>query len=328
MPQISVIVPVYKVEQYLHRCVDSILKQTFTDFELILVDDGSPDNCPAICDEYALQDTRVHVIHQENGGLSAARNAGIDWAFANSDSEWLTFIDSDDWVHLEMLERLLDAVTVVDAAVGICGYAETEGEELAAPENSFIVSEWKPEEFYVQHVVNSTVAWGKLYKKDCFSLVRYPVGKIHEDEFTTYKILFAEKKVAVIPAQMYFYFQNQNSIMHNLSMKEKMAGIEACELQISYFQQYNFLKAENYKILGYLMNLKVLMDDISGEYGKNDFYKELRRRKYFKGFRYISRLNLADNESGWVATQVFPRIMGIYWHWKALERKICRFGKR
>ena len=103
MPQISVIVPVYKVEPYLRRCVDSILGQTFTDFELILVDDGSPDNCPAICDEYARKDTRVHVIHQENGGLSAARNAGIDWAFANSDSQWLTSVDSDEWVHPEML---------------------------------------------------------------------------------------------------------------------------------------------------------------------------------------------------------------------------------
>ena len=93
MAQISVIVPVYKVEAYLHRCVDSILRQTCRDFELILVDDGSPDNCPAICDEYAALDPRVRVIHQENGGLSAARNAGIDWAFANSNSQWITFVD-------------------------------------------------------------------------------------------------------------------------------------------------------------------------------------------------------------------------------------------
>ena len=110
MPQISVIVPVYKVEPYLRRCVDSILAQTFTDFELILVDDGSPDNSGAICDEYAQKDARVHVIHQENGGLSAARNAGIDWVFAHSDSQWLTFVDSDDWVHPEYLERLYHAV--------------------------------------------------------------------------------------------------------------------------------------------------------------------------------------------------------------------------
>ena len=127
MPAISVIVPVYKVEKYIHRCVDSILGQTFTDYELILVDDGSPDNCGAICDEYAVKDSRIVVIHQENGGLSAARNTGIDWSFANSDSRWLTFIDSDDWVHPEYLQRLLAAAVEHNVSVSICGYAQTEG---------------------------------------------------------------------------------------------------------------------------------------------------------------------------------------------------------
>ena len=116
MPTISVIVPVYKVEPYLNRCVDSILRQTYQDFELILVDDGSPDRCGEICDEYARQDSRVHVIHKENGGLSDARNAGIDWVEANSDSQWLIFADSDDWVHPELLARLLDAEAVLHGA--------------------------------------------------------------------------------------------------------------------------------------------------------------------------------------------------------------------
>ena len=109
MPQISVIVPIYKVEQYLERCVDSILNQTFTDFELVLVDDGSPDNCGAICDEYAKKNERIVVIHKENGGLSDARNAGIEWALNNSGSEWITFIDSDDWVHIDYLEYLYNS---------------------------------------------------------------------------------------------------------------------------------------------------------------------------------------------------------------------------
>ena len=119
MPQISVIVPVYKVEDCLNRCVDSILKQSFSDFELILIDDGSPDQCGAICDEYAKKDNRIVVIHQNNGGLSAARNAGIDWAFANSQSEWLTFIDSDDWVHPEYLERLLNAAITQNVSISV-----------------------------------------------------------------------------------------------------------------------------------------------------------------------------------------------------------------
>ena len=127
MKIISVIVPVYKVEKFIHRCIYSILAQTFKDFELILVDDGSPDNCGKICDEYALKDNRIHVIHKENGGLSDARNAGIDWAFANSNSEWITFIDSDDWIHPKYLEALYNAVKKSGCEISICGFEETEG---------------------------------------------------------------------------------------------------------------------------------------------------------------------------------------------------------
>ena len=109
MSKISVIVPVYKVEKYIHKCVDSILAQTFSDFELILVDDGSPDNCGKICDEYSEKDDRVVVLHKENGGLSDARNAGLDWVFEHSDSGWITFSDSDDWLRPTYLEALLNA---------------------------------------------------------------------------------------------------------------------------------------------------------------------------------------------------------------------------
>ena len=123
-PLISVILPIYKVEEYLDRCVQSIVNQTYTNLEIILVDDGSPDNCPAICDEYAQQDSRIRVIHKENGGLSSARNAGIDWAFENSNSQWLTFIDSDDWIHPQYLELLPSAVTDNNTDIGSCEYEE------------------------------------------------------------------------------------------------------------------------------------------------------------------------------------------------------------
>ena len=105
MPEISVIVPVYKVETFIHRCVDSILCQSFEDFELILVDDGSPDSCGDICEAYAAKDSRIHVIHQENGGLSAARNTGIDYVMEHSTSKWLAFVDSDDWLHPDFLKH-------------------------------------------------------------------------------------------------------------------------------------------------------------------------------------------------------------------------------
>ena len=195
---ISVIVPVYKVEKYIHRCVDSILAQTFTDFELILVDDGSPDNCGKICDEYAEKDNRIHVIHKENGGLSDARNAGIDWAFANSDSEWITFIDSDDWIHPKYLEALYNAVKETGCEISICGYEETTGDSPKVDDINLQAVIVSTEDFFCEHNVNAVVAWGKLYKKELFREIRYPVGKLHEDEFTTYKLLFQYENCAFV----------------------------------------------------------------------------------------------------------------------------------
>lgn len=255
MPTISVIVPVYKVEPYLRRCVDSILGQTFTDFELILVDDSSPDNCPAICDEYAAKDSRVHVIHQENGGISAARNAGIDWVFANSDSQWITFVDSDDWVHSGMLESLYSMSTEQYVAVGLCGFAKTAGENIEVDRHELQGTLWKPEEFYSEHTITATVAWGKLYKRDCFSQIRYPAGKLHEDEFTTYKILFAQPQIAVISAPLYCYYHNPNSITTSAWTPRRMVVLQAFDEQLSFFAKSGFPIALKRRVRSYFWML-------------------------------------------------------------------------
>ena len=241
MVLISIIVPVYKVEKYIHRCVDSILSQTFRDFELILVDDGSPDNCPAICDAYAAKDCRVKVIHKENGGLSSARNAGIDWAFANSDSQWISFIDSDDWVHPEYLARLFNAAVEMNVAISVCGYEETDGTSPAFDDSALEPILWPAEQFYMQKLVNATIAWGKLYHKDCFDRHRYPVGRIHEDEFVTYRILLEAKEIAIIEAPLYAYFVNPFGITKSPWSPKKMDALDACQEQIAYFEQENLL---------------------------------------------------------------------------------------
>ena len=234
MPTISVIVPVYKVEAYLHRCIDSILAQTCKDFELILVDDGSPDNCGAICDEYAAQDSRVIVIHQENGGISAARNAGIDWMMANSDSQWLSFVDSDDYIHPKMLEVLLDAVVSTDTKISICGFQRTSGEDLVVDDIP-TPQLWKPEDYYLQHAVNATVAWGKLYHRECFKDIRYPVGRLHEDEFVTYRILFRYSALSVILLPLYGYYQNETGIMGSPWQPARMDVLDALCHQMQFF---------------------------------------------------------------------------------------------
>lgn len=243
---ISVIVPVYKVEPYLHRCVDSILAQTFTDFELILVDDGSPDNCGAICDEYAQKDARVHVIHQANGGLSAARNAGIEYCLSKSESQYLSFIDSDDCVSLQYLEKLYQAAVDHQAEISICGYTSFSAQEL--PDYSRII-------FSGSLLLNKTqacrllyecksnhayfvVTYCKLYKAELFRNVRFPVGRIHEDQFTTYKLFYTANRIVEIGECLYGYFINENGIMRSPFSIRRFDDLFALDEAISFFRRH------------------------------------------------------------------------------------------
>lgn len=276
MPTISVVVPVYKVEPYLHRCVDSILGQTYRDYELILVDDGSPDSCGTICEEYAKKDSRIRVIHQTNGGLSAARNSGIDLVFRESDSRWFTFIDSDDWIHPQTLERLLRAAEENGTAVSVCGYAETPGDDPvvtdASMEASCVDAGW----FYRNRFINATVAWGKLYRRELFENVRYPVGKIHEDEFVTYRLLMESGRIAVIEGPMYAYFVNMEGITKKGWSPKKLHAWEAYEQQITYFEQRQDSEMVKFRYRGYLENALVNLQAAKNCNGDGQYDREIR----------------------------------------------------
>ncbi len=254
MPGISVIVPVYKVEAYLDRCVSSILGQSFQDFELILVDDGSPDNCGSLCDEYAAGDSRIHVIHQKNGGLSAARNAGIDWVFENSDSRWLAFVDSDDWVSPDYLRLLYRAVSETGNRISACGFYRTSGEALppAGEEDAQVLS---AEDYYCGTEIHggvTMVAWNKLYHRSLFESLRYPVGKLHEDEFTTYRAIYQAGAISVIQAQLYAYYQNPTGIMGSKWNPRRIHVLEAVEQQIAYAREKNYRALEKRAVNQYV----------------------------------------------------------------------------
>lgn len=242
MDAISVIVPVYKVEPYIHRCIKSILGQSDPDFELILVDDGSPDSCGTICDTYAEKDSRIHVIHQQNGGLSAARNAGIDWAVANSSSQWLAFIDSDDWVHRDYLRILRDAADGDGAQISMCGLMATDRftEDVpvcCCPESV------DPETAFEKHYGMCMTACCKLYRKSLFETLRFPVGKLHEDAYTTHLPLFASEKVVVCDVPLYYYYTNPGSITRVRWTPKRLEEIEAHELRLSYLQEKGYRTA-------------------------------------------------------------------------------------
>ena len=237
---ISVIVPVYKVEKYLKRCVDSILAQTYPCLEVILVDDGSPDGCPAICDEYAREDRRVRVIHKENGGLSDARNAGIDAA----KGKFLGFVDSDDYVHPRFYELLLQALKEEGADIAGCDVKKVcktekieEKEQQPIQRTVYSGREATANLYDAQMYLKSVVAWNKLYKKELFEEIRFPKGKLHEDEFTSYKLQYQSESVVYINRAYYFYFQREDGIMGKEQRKISPAVLEAYEEMERFFSE-------------------------------------------------------------------------------------------
>lgn len=254
MAQISVIVAVYKMPEFLPRCIEGILNQTFRDLELILVDDGSPDQCGEICDGYAARDPRVHVIHKKNEGVCVARNTGLDWVYGNSDSQWIFFHDNDDWIHPETLERMLHAAQTWNTDISICGYQETSGEDPQIPEGTLTPELWTPKAFYIQRHVNATVCWGKLYSRRIFDGKRYPPGKYIEDEFLTYKLLFACERLAVIPAPLYAYFVNPAGISKKAWVPKRLDAWEAFEQQLVYFREMGDEELVRFRIREYLEN--------------------------------------------------------------------------
>ncbi len=315
MPQISVIVPVYKVEPYLRRCVDSILGQTFTDFELILVDDGSPDNCPAICDEYAAKDTRVHVIHQENGGLSAARNAGIDWVFDNSASQWLTFIDSDDWVHKDYLLHLQETAFETKCLVCVCGLWRTDG--AALPEDNEYHSEClSADTFYCDYAsdnMSPASSCGKLFHKSLFQTLRFPLGKLHEDEFTTYVAIYQAKRIGVYAARLYAYYTNPSGIMHSQWSPRRLDAVEAYEQQMAFARRNNNKRLFTRILRLYTINLTMQCIQISElEQAANQGFQRYCRilhKKLRIALRHANKNNLfpfSDPTNTWIYFQAYP----------------------
>ena len=237
---ISVIVPVYKVEPYLRRCVDSILRQSYVNLEIILVDDGSPDGCGGICDAYAAQDSRVRVIHQENGGLAAARNAGIDVARGR----YLGFVDSDDWIETSMYAELYRAIQENNADMSLCDFGLISENGKALPQSPNLHRETVGRKEILRRLaeydVRLVVAWNKLYKKSLFDAIRYPLGKIHEDEFVIHELLSRCSLVSVIPGRLYNYVQTQNSIMNSCFSVKRLDAVEAFCERFRFYQKLGY----------------------------------------------------------------------------------------
>ena len=240
LPLISVIVPIYKVEPYLRKCVDSILAQTYKNLEVILVDDGSPDGCPAICDEYAAKDSRVKVIHKQNGGLSDARNAGM----AIMTGELVGFVDSSDWIEPQMYQRLYELMDHYGADMAFGGVAddlEENGHVTTAKTSDYGENPFSEDNRSAmrRYFHGSWSAWDKLYRAELFYDIRYPVGEINEDEAIVLHLLNRCKKVCYTNEVFYHYMKRtgSGSITASNFSEKKLAWVDHCKANLNFIQE-------------------------------------------------------------------------------------------
>lgn len=247
---VSVIIPVYNVEPFLRRCVDSVINQTYAEIEIILVDDGSSDKSGTICEEYADVDTRIRVVHKENGGLSNARNVGIDISVG----KYIMFVDSDDWIRKDCVEILLAALQYGKTQISACAYLKTDeyrndNVDSAKGVDIHDTAEiWTLDDAYRHLFLNQGIdhsACAKLYKRSLFQEIRFPPGKLYEDQFVTYKLFHIAKGVAYIGQELYFYFDRPGSIQNESFTVRKMDELEAAVECVKFIdEQYPYLYEE------------------------------------------------------------------------------------
>jgi glycosyltransferase involved in cell wall biosynthesis len=317
MKEISVIVPVYNVEKYLEKCIDSILSQTFKDFEVILVDDGSKDRCGIICDKYESLDNRVKVIHKTNGGLSSARNSGLEIA----SGEYVVFVDSDDWIDKNMYQELYNEAKKHNADIVQCKFIKAKDENVSIYNNESNEAEVIRNlealcNLYNEKCIETVVTWNKLYRRYLFNDIVFPNGKIHEDQFTTYKLLYKANKVVLVDKEFYYYRQTPNSIMNSDFNMSRLDFLEALDQRLEFFKKINneFLYKQTIKT--YVNVLKEYYFKCQNSKNEEQILKII-REKYKK--KFIECIN--NNEVSFkdkVINTIFLISPGIYKNMKKM----------
>jgi glycosyltransferase involved in cell wall biosynthesis len=270
---ISVIVPIFNVEKYLVRCILSISNQTYKNLEIILVDDGSQDNCSAICDFYAKSDLRIKVIHKINGGLSSARNAGLDIATG----KYVSFVDSDDSVSLEYIEVLFTTLKKTNSQISVGNILTvnsiglTKNTELILNDcvQIFSPSDAVMNMYKDGMAIQFITVWGNLYEMDFFKSLRFPHGKINEDEFLNYKLFFLADRIAFNRNKIYYYLVRENSIMKSTYSLKRLDVLQAFEERVIFFKQLSEFhlmnESLNYYFHHLLAHLRKVKKDLPNE---------------------------------------------------------------
>lgn len=256
MDLISIIVPVYNVEDYLCECIDSICSQTYQNLEIILVDDGSSDNCPKLCDEYALKDCRIRVIHQSNQGLSAARNTG----YKESNGTYIAFIDSDDKVSNMFIENLYRILLENNAQIAVCAYTRDLDKlvERKVSSNVVLTSEKMLRGWHGRYKRLETVVWNKLYERQILETFPngklFPEGKIHEDTYVSHLFVARAQRIAITPQKLYFYRKRKESISRVYAEEAIRDDLDAQRVRLYFFKERKLYKAYMRLLKGHLLH--------------------------------------------------------------------------
>lgn len=296
MDLISIIVPVYNVEQYISRCIDSLLSQSYKNLEILLIDDGSTDSSGNICDEYANKYNNVHVYHKKNGGLSSARNLGLEKI--NVRSRYVGFVDSDDFVHPNMYKVLYDNLIESDSDISVCNFEKVYDDNypLEVINNVSVVNSINLIENYFDHLEICTIVCNKLYKRECIDGIKFELGRIYEDQIYSPQVIYKSKKIALTDAKLYYYYQRKDSISHgghNVDGWEDL--FYAAEYYIRFGKQIKnkeFIEKSTEYYIGSLLCRTIQ----SYNEGKGEYYKWKRMygaalKKYVFGIRnYKARM--------------------------------------
>ena len=324
MPQISVIVPVYRAEAYLRGCVDSILSQTFSDFEVILVEDGSPDGCGAICDEYARQDSRVRVIHQTNQGQAVARNHALPMA----QGQWLCFVDSDDQIHPQMLELLYRAAAESGAGISMCRMLEAPelprdfecprefAYELLTMDEKTLVSLHDREEY------PGWVACAKLIRREYVEACPFQTGRIYEDNEAVCRWLLPAKTLARLPEELYFYRTNPESTTQSGFSLKKLDYLWALERITAYYRSVGFHTLAQRFLARYAAAVEAACNGVRNELGRPELVGTITGNA--RRFLRREKLHLTKQQQIAIWNAAHPKAMGRFWSVAAKARKLCK----
>ena len=292
---ITVVLPIYNVEKYLPKCIDSILEQSYKNLEILLINDGSTDNCEEICKQRARLDSRIKIIKQENQGLSEARNTGIK----NATGDYICFVDSDDYIHKDFVKLLFEDIVKNNSDISVCDfwYVNENGDKWTKREKkaSIYTNIEAIKDILIGRKETEVMTWNKLYKLSLFkdNKIFFPKGKLHEDKFTTYKLYYYASKVSLISEKLYYYLQRENSIMGSKFNIRRLDAIEAVNETIAFCKK-NDIKMEN-ELEAYEAMTKIYIIDnmIRANFDRkeiNKLIKEVKVKKNnYKKNNYIGR---------------------------------------